>query len=479
VIAATDRPGLPRGVRLVHDPVRDRSALLYPEGALLVNETATAVLRHCDGRTRVASIVCRLEREYRGFRSADAHGLLDDLATRRLVVLDGTGRAAGTPATGPDLPPARAPQPMGMLAELTYRCPLHCAYCANPTNLNDYRTELATAVWLRLLHQARALGVLQVHLSGGEPLLRRDLPELVREARSLGMYTNLVTSGISAAEPTLESLAAAGLDHVQLSIQDSDAAGADAIAGRGVHRRKLAVAAVVTGLGLPLTVNVVLHRRNVDHLMEIADLAAELGAGRLELAHTQFYGWAWRNRAALLPTREQVDRANTAARRARERYGDRLEFVHVEADYYATTPNPTALAGRAKTMALAGRAKPCMNGWGSRQFVVAPNGDVLPCLAAGQLPDLPTVNACDHSLDWIWHDSPTFNRFRGTAWLPEPCQGCAFKEVDFGGCRCQAYQITGDPSVTDPACSLSPMHHLMVELATASVGAVATPRRAR
>jgi pyrroloquinoline quinone biosynthesis protein E len=307
-------------------------------------------------------------------------------------------------------------------------------------------------------------------MSGGEPLLRWDLPELVREARSLGMYTNLVTSGISGAEPTLDGLAAAGLDHVQLSIQDSDAAGADAIAGRNAHRRKLAVAAVVTRLGLPLTVNVVLHRDNVDHLLAIADLAADLGASRLELAHTQFYGWAWRNRAALLPTRAQVDRANAAARTARDRYGDRLEFVHVEADYYATTQNP---------MALAGRAKPCMNGWGSRQLVVAPNGDVLPCLAAGQLPDLPTVNARDHSLDWIWHDSPTFSRFRGTSWLPAPCQTCAFKEVDFGGCRCQAYQITGDPAATDPACVLSPMHHLMAELATPSVGAVATPRRLR
>jgi len=347
-----------------------------------------------------------------------------------------------------------------MLAELTYRCPLHCSYCANPINLSDFRAELTTVDWCRLLDEARELGVLQVHFSGGEPMIRTDLAGIVAHAHELGMYTNLVTSGIPSSPEDLAALAEAGLDHIQLSIQDSGAAAADAIAGMPAHARKLAVAAVVTSLGLPLTVNVVLHRANVEHVMELADLAVAMGADRVELAHTQFYGWAWRNRASLMPTRAQVAIANESAARARERYGDVLEFVHVDADYYATTP------------------KPCMNGWGRRQLVVAPNGDVLPCLAAAQLPDLATANAREHSLGWIWHDSPAFNRFRGTAWMPEPCQGCAFKEVDFGGCRCQAFQITGDAAATDPACVLSPKHHLMSEL-TAARAALAVPRRAK
>ena len=462
MIEATDRPGLKAGVRLVHDPVRDRPALLYPEGVLLVNETAAAILNHCDGKRCVAAIVCRLESEYTGMRAADVYGLLTDLAGRKLLVLDGSGRAANRISGGSSTLPiqSREPMPMGMLAELTYRCPLHCTYCANPVNLSDFRAELTTVDWCRLLDEARELGVLQLHFSGGEPMLRPDLAGIVAHAHALGMYTNLVTSGIPSSQEDLATLAEAGLDHVQLSIQDSGAAAADAIAGRPAHGRKLAVAAAVTGLGLPLTVNVVLHRANVERVMELADLAAAMGADRVELAHTQFYGWAWRNRASLMPTREQVAIANEAAARARERYGDMLELLYVDADYYATTP------------------KPCMNGWGSRQLVVAPNGEVLPCLAAAQLPDLATSNVRDHSLGWIWHDSPLFNRFRGTTWMPEPCRGCAFKEVDFGGCRCQAFQITGDAAATDPACVLSPMHHLMSEL-TAAPGALAAPRRAR
>jgi PqqA peptide cyclase len=458
VIDGAARPGLRNGVRLIHDPVRARPALLYPEGVLLVNDTAAAVLGHCDGTRPVDAIVARLAAEYIGLRTEDVHRLLADLAARRLISLDGTGRSADALAPAAAGPAPRAPVPLGMLAELTYRCPLHCTYCANPLNIGDYADELTTVDWLRTLDQARALGVLQVHFSGGEPLLRPDLPELVGHARAVGLYSNLVTSGIPLSAERLERLAEAGLDHVQLSIQDSEAVSGDMIAGRPAHHRKLVAAELVTRLGLPLTINVVLHRSNVDRLGAIADLAAELGAERVELAHTQFYGWAWRNRSALAPTPEQVDAANRAAAQARARHGDRLEFVYVDADYFSTRP------------------KPCMSGWGSRQFVVAPNGDVLPCLSAAQLPGLAPSNVRDLGLAGIWYDSAAFNRFRGTEWMPEPCSSCALKEIDFGGCRCQAFQLTGDPAATDPACALSPDHHL-VALGASTVDAV--PRRPR
>lgn len=461
MIADSDRPGLRRGVRLICDPTRHRPALLYPEGVLLLNDSAAAILQHCDGDRPVATVVERLAAQYAGLRADDVRDLLGDLAARRLIALDGSGRApdpASDDVAGPELV---SPAPMGLLTELTYRCPLHCTYCANPVALGSYVDELDTADWLRVLDEARALGVLQVHFSGGEPLLRPDLVRLVGHAHELGMYTNLVTSGIPLADHQLDALATAGLDHFQLSIQDSAILAADAIAGLPAHARKLAVAAKVTALGLPLTVNVVLHRSNVDRLLQITELAAGLGADRVELAHTQFYGWALRNRAALMPDDDQVASAELAAATARARYGDRMEFVYVAADYHG------------------GRPKPCMNGWGSRQFVVAPNGDVLPCLAAAQLPGAAAPNVRTDTLWTIWHDSDLFNRFRGTDWLPEPCQSCALKEVDFGGCRCQAYQLTGDPGVTDPACDLSPHHHLVTDLVAAPTAVAATPRRMR
>ncbi|MFI6448460.1 pyrroloquinoline quinone biosynthesis protein PqqE [Kitasatospora sp. NPDC050543] len=483
------RPHLRRGVRLVHDPVRDRPALLYPEGVLLLNDSAAAVLLACDGRRGTAEVTTALGEAYEGVDPEEVRALLTDLAGRRLLTLDGTGGpAAPAQNTGPPLqlppqapqpapqrkpqrhpkpgtsaPGTSAPAPLGLIAELTYRCPLHCTYCANPVALDGYREELETGDWRRVLEQARALGVLQVHLSGGEPLLRRDLVALVGHAHRLGMYTNLVTSGIPLEEARVAALAEAGLDHVQLSLQDADTRSADAVAGLRAHERKLAAAALLTGRGLPLTVNAVLHRGNLARLPAIADLAVEMGADRVELAHTQFYGWAWRNRAHLTPTAEQVEQAARAVAEARDRHGARIEIVHVAADH------------------LGGTAKPCMNGWGTRQLVVAPNGDVLPCLAAAQLPDLQVPSARREHLDTIWYGSSAFNRFRGTDWMPQPCRGCALREVDFGGCRCQAYQLTGDPAATDPACSLSP-HHRPLTTAAAPAGptdAPAVPRRMR
>ncbi len=464
MIADTDRPGLARGVRMVHDPVRDQPVLLYPEGVLVLNSSAAAVLQHCDGERSVADVVGRLAEDFVGLRRSDVTTLLGDLLNRRLMVRNawtgppsapprasvarrdsGARRASvaqGLPAT------PRSPAPMGLLAELTYRCPLHCTYCANPVNLATYTAELTTADWFQVLDQASSLGVLQVHFSGGEPLLRRDLAELVGDASSLGMYTNLVTSGIPLPEHGLAALVDAGLDHFQLSIQDSSQAVADSIAGRPAHQLKLAIAEQVKVAGLPLTVNVVLHRSNVDNVFAIAELAARLGADRVELAHTQFYGWARRNQAVLRPTDEQVAAASVAAATARDRFGESMEFVYVAADQHGNRP------------------KPCMNGWGSRQFVVAPNGDMLPCLAAGQLPGTtPSVRSA--GLSEIWYDSDLFNRFRGTEWMPEPCQSCPLKTVDFGGCRCQAYQLTGDPAATDPVCDLSPDHQRVTAPLTA------------
>lgn len=454
-------PGLRAGVRLVHDPVRGRSALLHPEGVLLLNATAAAVLRHCDGRRDARAVTAGLAEEYAGVDGAQVDALLADLAERRLLALDGTG-APAVPATAA-APPAgagtvRTPAPLGLIAELTYRCPLQCTYCANPVELARYRAELDTAQWLRVLDQARALGVLQLHLTGGEPLLRPDLAQLVAHARTLGLYTNLVTSGVPLAAGRAGELAEAGLDHVQLSLQDTDPNRAAAVAGLAAHDRKLAAARQFTAAGLPLTVNAVLHRGNLPRLGALADQAVALGADRVELAHVQYYGWAWRNRAHLAPDTEQVRQAERDVAAARRRHGGRIEIVHVAADLHG------------------GTVKPCMNGWGREQLAVAPNGDVLPCLAAAGLPGLTPPNAVTDGLAASWHDSPAFNRFRGTDWMPEPCRGCALRELDHGGCRCQAYQFTGDPAVTDPACRLSPHHHLVTAPAPAE-SAAPVPRR--
>ena len=445
--------GLRQGVRLAYDPVREKHALLYPEGTLLLDDVAADVLKSVDGQSELDGIRRTLSERYDGVREEDIAELLDDLVQRRLVTLDGTGSGATVSMCAGD--PLRGSLPIGMLAELTYRCPLQCTYCSNPVELTRYTTELTTDAWCDVLEQARRLGVLQVHFSGGEPLLRRDLVELIAVARKLGQYTNLITSGIPLTAERLHRLVDAGLDHLQLSIQDDRPVEADRMAGIRAHDRKLATAAQIKAVGLPLTVNVVLHAGNVGRIEALADLAAGLGADRLELAHTQYYGWGLRNRAALLPSAEQVARANEAVAAVHETHT--MQIVYVEPDH------------------VTGRPKPCMNGWGSRQFVVNPVGTVLPCLAADQLPGLRPVNVDDQPLRDIWFGSAAFNRFRGTDWLPEPCHSCALREVDFGGCRCQAYQLTGDPAVTDPACSLSP-HHDRLALVSAGITGSPVPR---
>jgi pyrroloquinoline quinone biosynthesis protein E len=339
--------------------------------------------------------------------------------------------------------------PFGLLAELTYRCPLGCAYCSNPLNIGDYQDELATHEWRRVLAEARDLGVLQCHLSGGEPLLRRDLVEIVAEAHDLGLYTNLVTSALGFSRSRAEELRSAGLDHVQISVQSDEPTVSDRIAGIPSFARKIEAMGVVKELGWPLTMNVVLHRQNIDRVADLLALAEQVGADRVELANTQYYGWALRNRDALLPSRAQLEAAEVVVRAARERLRERMDIIYVIPDYYSRYP------------------KPCMGGWASRQLTVTPNGDVLPCPAAQSLP-LPRASVRADSLARIWAESPVMTAFRGTDWMPDPCRSCERRELDFGGCRCQAFQLTGDAARTDPVCHLSPDHDLVARAVTAA-----------
>lgn len=347
------------------------------------------------------------------------------------------------------------PGPFGMLAELTYGCPLHCPYCSNPLNLADYDRELSTGEWRRVLREAADLGALQVHLSGGEPLLRRDITDITRAANESGLYTNLITSALGLSERRARELRGAGLDHVQISVQADEAELSDRIAGLRSFDRKLRAARLVKKLGWPLTLNVVLHRRNLDRIGGIIDLAEALAADRVELASTQYYGWGLRNRDALLPARAQVAHAESVVKEAVARLGDRMEIIYVLPDYYEKYP------------------KPCMGGWGMRQLTVTPDGTVLPCPTAHDIP-LPRENVRDRPLRWIWESSKLFNAFRGTDWMPEPCRSCARRETDFGGCRCQALALTGDAARTDPVCELSPDHHLVTDAVAAASSAVSS-----
>lgn len=334
--------------------------------------------------------------------------------------------------------------PLALLAELTHRCPLRCPYCSNPLALERASAELDTATWQRVLREAAALGVLQVHFSGGEPLVRRDLVSLVGHAAEAGLYGNLITSGIGLDADRTTALAAAGLEHVQLSLQDSDPDQGDRVAGlAGAQAHKRRAADLVRKAGLPLTVNTVVHRQNLERLGEIVALALTLGADRLEIAHVQYYGWALRNRRALLPSRAQLDRATAFVEAERARLKGVLAIDYVVPDYYARRP------------------KACMGGWGRRFLNVTPAGKVLPCHAAETLPGLRFPNVLEASLAWIWQADPAFERFRGTAWMPEPCRSCERREIDWGGCRCQAFALTGDAARTDPACAFAPDHGLL------------------
>jgi pyrroloquinoline quinone biosynthesis protein E len=344
--------------------------------------------------------------------------------------------------------------PLTLIAELSYKCPLHCPYCSNPLEIGSdhYRGELSTEEWARVLREARSLGVLQLGLTGGEPLVRKDLEQIVAVSRELGLYSTLVTSAIPLTLARLTSLRDCGLDHVQISIQDVDRENSDRLAGLTSFDRKLEAAAWVRELDLPLTMNVVLHRQNLDHISELLELCHQLGAGRVELANTQYYGWALENRAALLPTREQLARAEEAVEHFRARSDVTMGILYVIPDYYEDLP------------------KPCVGGWASRMILIAPNGDVLPCHAASTIPSLSFENVRDRSLEQIWFESDSFNAFRGTAWMQEPCVSCPIghQEVDFGGCRCQAFALTDDARAADPVCRFSEHRHLVTEAVEAA-----------
>jgi PqqA peptide cyclase len=351
-------------------------------------------------------------------------------------------------------------KPLGLLAELTHRCPLGCPYCSNPIALDPRTGELDTATWARVFQEAVALGVLQVHLSGGEPGARRDLVEITKSAHAAGLYTNLITSAVGITDKTLGQLSDAGLDHVQISIQDSTEKSADHIAGyEGAFTRKCALAAEVVRLKLPLTVNAVMHRANIERIADMVELALTLGATRVEVAHVQYYGWGLKNRAMLMPTREQVMRAAKVVEELRARHHGRIVIDAVVPDYYARLP------------------KPCVGGWGRRSLNVTPIGKVLPCHAAESIPGLEFWNVREHSLADIWANAPAFNAFRGSAWMQEPCASCPKREEDFGGCRCQAFALTGDARATDPVCHLAPNHARVAELAAVQTDAPYDYRR--
>ena len=342
-------------------------------------------------------------------------------------------------------PMSQCSNPLALIAEITHRCPLHCVYCSNPLELTARAEELATADWLRVFNEAAALGVLHLHLTGGEPLARPDLTELIAGARQARLYTNLITSGIGLSRERLAQLVEAGLDHIQLSFQDSTESQANWIAGARAHAHKLELAVWIRQHRIAFTTNLVVHRQNIDHLEEMIAALEALSPDRMEIAHAQYYGWALENRSALLPTRSQLDRAVRVVAAASERLRGKVRIDMVVPDYHARFP------------------KACMGGWGRQLLLLDPAGRVLPCHAAGVIPGMQFDNVREHGLDWIWTNSEAFQKFRGEAWMPEPCRSCDRRGEDFGGCRCQAFLLTGNATATDPVCELAPMHHLIEE----------------
>jgi len=348
------------------------------------------------------------------------------------------------------------PNPLALIAEVTHRCPLHCVYCSNPLQLAGTESELSTEQWTSVFQQSGKLGMLHAHFTGGEPLARQDLTELIAAARAAGLYTNLITSGLGLSEQRLAALIAAGLDHIQVSFQDSREDSANWIAGAKAHAHKIELSRVIRRHKIAFTVNLVVHRQNLDHLEEMIAFIERLNPDRVEIAHTQYYGWALANRAALMPTRAQIEAAVEIVAAAEKRLAGRVRIDSVVPDYYAKYP------------------KACMGGWGRRLMLINPSGRVLPCHAAEVIPGMRFENVRETTLEWIWRESASFGRFRGEDWMPEPCRSCDRREEDFGGCRCQAFLLAGDAGVTDPACSLAPAHGIVeaaVREANSDIGA--------
>jgi PqqA peptide cyclase len=336
--------------------------------------------------------------------------------------------------------------PLSLIAEVTHRCPLHCLYCSNPLELKRQEEELSTDDWKRVCAQAAGLGVLHLHLTGGEPLARRDLPDLIRAGRDAGLYVNMITSGIGLGEERMAALIDAGLEHVQLSFQDLEEAAANHIAGTRAHAHKLALLPVLKKFPVALTINLVVHRLNLDRLDAFIAMAEQFEPDRLEIAHVQYYGWALKNRGLLMPTEEQVQQSLGVIENARQRLKGRIHIEAVVPDYYGRFP------------------KACMGGWGRQVMLIDPTGQALPCHAAAVIPGMRFDNVRDRDLSWIWHHSEAFERFRGDAWMSETCRACSRKDQDFSGCRCQALLLTGNAAAMDPVCVYSPDHSLLETL---------------
>ncbi len=444
--------------RVVLDPIRQTQALLDPERVIFLSPSARAILDLCDGTRSTHEIISSLKSRHPSapierdvppaLASFHAKGALAFSPLAPVAIVTEQERDG---ARGDDLRP-----PLAMTAELTFRCPLRCGYCSNPTNLDAFSSELTVDQWLSVIDEAADAGVLQCSFSGGEPLLFDGLEALVHRARSRGMYTNLITSAYGLTEEKLDALARAGVEHVQISVQHTDPAKADRLAGiqgtRNTHEHKLWAARAVVSRGIALSINVVLHRETIENVGALIDLADSLGAARIELASVQSHGWALQNRAALLPTRAQGETASRVAKAAKARIGAKMRIVYVVPDYYA------------------GRPKPCMDGWGRKFLTVAPDGRVLPCPGAHGLPFEFDRVLSGKTLEELWRTSDPFNAFRGTQWMPEPCASCDERERDFGGCRCQAFALTGDARNTDPTCAKSPHHGLVTAAREESEG---------
>lgn len=351
-----------------------------------------------------------------------------------------------TPST-----PQSAPRPLSLIAELTHRCPLHCLYCSNPIEMRKSAEELTAEDWKRVFREAAALGVLHLHLTGGEPLVRKDLAELIASGRTAGLYVNMITSGVGLTEERLAELVEAGLEHLQLSFQDLDEPSANYISGTKAHAIKLALAPLIRKFPVAFTVNLVVHRLNLDRLEQFIAMAEEISPDRLEIAHVQYYGWALKNRSLLMPTEEQVYRSLEIVAKAKQRLQGKIQVEGVIPDYFGSFP------------------KACVGGWGRQMMLIDPAGRALPCHAAAVIPNLEFDNVRAHDLGWLWRESTAFQRFRGDAWMSDTCLACPRKEIDFGGCRCQAYQLTGDPKAIDPVCRYSPSHGLLETLRTVAL----------
>lgn len=435
------KPRLSSKARVRPDPRDGRAVLLSPERGMRLSETAAAIVALCDGSHELDAIVAELATRYRADRSrieTDVRALLDELHARALV--EGYEPRGGGSPSGDT---SSSTSPYTLVAELTHRCPLACPYCSNPLKLVSGSDELSIEEWTRVIDEAVGMGVMQMHLTGGEPLARADLEAIAAHARSRDVYVNLITSGVPLDRARFDRLVPS-LDAVQLSVQDAVASSSDDIAGFSSFDAKMRVAGWVKDARLPLTLNVVLHRANLDRVAAIVEMAERLGADRLELANVQLVSWALENAASLLPTRAQIDRARAVAHEARERLAGRMEVVLVLPDWHADRP------------------RACMDGWGNRFVVVAPDGAVLPCHAARSLPlSFETVRT--QPLARAWAESPAMQAFRGEGWMPDPCRSCDRRTVDHGGCRCQAFALTGDARATDPACSLAPLHTVVLE----------------